>query len=103
MRLHNASFPSGRTRELCLDFFAAVATLNSLRDANLWGRGSMFEQRRGSWTSFQTSSSGLISGEYGGRKNSREAVLFHLVHRSDAPTLALCAGNPSTTRKIFFG
>ena len=48
MRLHNASFPSGRTRELCLDFFAAVATLNSLRDANLWGRGSMFEQRRGS-------------------------------------------------------
>lgn len=47
-RLHNASFPSGRTRELCLDFFAAVATLNSLRDANLWGRGSMFEQRRGS-------------------------------------------------------
>ena len=47
-RLHNASFPSGRTRELCLDFFAAVATLNSRRDANLWGRGSMFEQRRGS-------------------------------------------------------
>jgi hypothetical protein len=39
-----ASFPSGRTRELYLDFFAAVATLNSLRDANLWGRGSVLEQ-----------------------------------------------------------
>jgi Protein of unknown function (DUF3631) len=61
MRLHNASFPPGRTSELCLDFFAAVATLNSLRDAILWGF----------LTSFQTSSSGLISGEYGGRKNSR--------------------------------
>src|SRR5262245_25094488 len=53
------------------------------------------------WLQAQTNSSGLISGEYGGRKNS--------LMRSFTPAkkcctdLALCAGKPSTTRNIFRG
>jgi hypothetical protein len=48
-KVYPSKYSLGRNarRPQPLDFFTAVATLNSLRDANLWGRGSMLELRRG--------------------------------------------------------
>ena len=36
------------------------------------------------------------------REKEQSEAVFHLVHEA-MHNLALCAGNPSTTRKIFFG
>jgi hypothetical protein len=80
MRLHNASLPPGRTRELCLDFFAAVATLNSLRE------GARINARATPWflTSFQTSSSGLFPASTSGERTIGSGLSPGA--RSNAPT-----------------
>ena len=55
---------------------------------------------RSFFTLFQTHSSGLRSGEYGGRKNMlRRPSAFSFTN--SLTFLALCTGWPSTMRKIF--
>ena len=51
-------------------------------------------------TSFQTSSSGLVSGEYGGRKNNREAV-FHLVHEAMHRLGLVCGQSVNDEKDLF--
>ncbi len=101
MRLNNASFPLEKNARTLPGFFCSSRNLElTARCKSLRAR---INARATPWfmTSFQTSSSGLISGEYGGRgKNSRRQSFTWCTKR--APTLALCAGNPSTARKIFF-
>ena len=57
---------------------------------------------RSFFTLFQTHSSGLRSGEYGGRKNMlRRPSAFSFTN--SLTFLALCTGWPSTMRKTFPG
>ena len=97
MRLHNASLPPGRTRELCLDFFAAVATLNSLRE------GARINARATPWflTSFQTSSSGLFPASTAGERTIGSGLSPGA--RSDAPTCPCALDILSSKNALLLG
>ena len=101
-RLHNCVVSIWKNARTLPGFFYSSRNLELT--ARCKSLGARINVRATPWflTSFQTSSSGLISGEYGREKEQSEAV-FHLVHEAMTPTWPCVRAIRRRRERSFFG